>query len=173
MKGTYKGALRLPLFIGAHALWWIGLAMSLVVSFFSHWFGVFAYSDPCVGEGCTSYFNMDASQFEGMARYGISSDLYAAFTVILLAIQNLSSWAVGFLLYRYGWRDLYCVTASLLLIVTGTIFSSDDALFANYPALTQMFFVLNSFGSMYIFFLFLFPEGRSYQDGRRFRPLSG
>ncbi|WP_052487344.1 sensor histidine kinase [Gordoniibacillus kamchatkensis] len=103
---------------------------------------------------------MDETQLNRLATIGISPALYGGLTVVLLAIQNLSSWLMGALLYRYGRRDNYCVLASLLLVVTGTAFSTDDMVFALHPFVEPLFRILDGFGTMYVFFLFLLPEGR-------------
>ncbi|MBD0383142.1 sensor histidine kinase [Paenibacillus sedimenti] len=146
--------------VAVHLAWWLAAILSVYVSIFSHWYGIGAYNVPCSGDGCVSYFQLNAEQFAQIGKLGLTPELFGGLTVILLAIQNLSSWAVGFLLYRYGWKDIYCVTASLLLIVTGTIFSTDDMLFDDASLLKTGFIILNTFGSMYIFFLFLFPYGK-------------
>jgi signal transduction histidine kinase len=148
--------------MGLHLLWWIGAGMSVVVSLFSHALGVNVYSEPCIEDACQSFLQLNAEQLNQLSALGLSGELYGGFTVVLLAIQNLSSWLVGFLVYRYGWRDPLSVMASLLLVVTGTIFSTDDSLFGDHPLLLDMFYLLNGFGSMYLFFLFLFPNGRFF-----------
>lgn len=145
-----------------HILWWIAAGMSIMVSFYSHILGVSVYSEPCEGNVCSSFLQLNAIQLEQLASLGLPAGLYGGFIVVLLAIQNLSSWMVGFLVYRYGWRDYYSVIASMLLVVTGTIFSTDDSLFADAPVLMNLFLLLNGFGSMYLFFLFLFPNGRFF-----------
>lgn len=143
-----------------HIIWWTLTLASIVVSLYSHGLGFGIYEIPCEGGGCVSFFQMTSEQMDQLSYIGLSPGLYGALTIILLAIQNLSSWAIGFLLYRYGWKDPYCITASILLIVTGTIFSTDEALFGSYPWLTTLFLILNFLGSTYIFFLLLFPYGR-------------
>lgn len=143
-----------------HFIWWGVTLTSIVVSLFSHGLGFSVYGTACSGEGCISLFQMDMHQMEQLSYIGLSPSLYGALTIILLAIQNLSSWVIGFLLYRYGWKDPFCITASMLLVVTGTIFSTDDALFGTYPWLTPLFMILNLIGSTYIFFLLLLPFGR-------------
>lgn len=145
---------------GLHVIWWILAAASVVVTLYSHGMGIGVYDAPCSGDGCASFFQMDASQFARLSALGIDSGLYGALTVALLAIQNLSSWVIGILLYRYGWKDSFCVAASAMLIVCGTIFSTDDSLFAETPELIDLFVWLNAIGSTYVFFLYLLPHGR-------------
>jgi len=142
-----------------HALWWALLAASFVVSVSSHGLGVGIYTTSCGDAPCT-YLQLKSAQLHQLEELGISPDLYGSLIFILLALQNLSFWVVGLLLYRYGWKDLYCVTASIALIVTGTIFSANDELFGNYPFLVKAFEGLNILGASYLFFLLLFPEGR-------------
>lgn len=144
---------------GMHALWWALFAASAIVSLFSHGLGIGFYGAPCEDASC-SYLRLNATQLEQLTAVGIAPDLYGSLMFILLALQNLSFWAVGFLLYRYGWRDLYCVTASMTLIVTGTIFSANEELFGSDPLLLRLFDGLNILGASYLFFLLLFPEGR-------------
>ncbi len=149
----------LTLHASLHALWWLLFAASFVVSVYSHGFGIGIYSVPCTDTPCY-YLQMKASQLDQLAAAGISPDLYGSLTFILLALQNLSFWVVGLLLYRYGWKDRYCVTASMMLIVTGTIFSTNDEMFRDYPLLLALFEGLNTLGASYLFFLLLFPDGR-------------
>ncbi len=143
-----------------HPLWWAAALLSLIVSAYSHYLGLDAYSQPCSGSSCTSMFHMDTTQTKQLGAFGFSPELYGGLTVLLLAIQNLASWAVGGLLYLYGRRDPACVVASLLLIVTGTIFSADDSLFAAEGLILELFYLLNAAGSTYVAFLFLIPHGR-------------
>lgn len=145
---------------GLHAFWWAAVAASIAVSFYSHFLGISVYDSACGIEPCNSYFQMNAAQLSQLSLAGITPGLYGGLTVILLALQNLSAWVVGFLLYRYGWKDPYCVTASLMLIVTGTIFSTDETLFGDLPQIGQLFVGLNIVGSTYIFFLLLLPYGK-------------
>jgi len=149
----------LTLHASLHALLWLLFAASLVVSVCSHGFGVGIYSVPCTDTTCY-YLQMKASQLDQLAAAGISPDLYGSLTFIMLAFQNLSFWIVGLLLYRYGWKDRYCATASMMLIVTGTIFSANDEMFRYYPLLHGLFEGLNILGATYLFWLLLFPEGR-------------
>lgn len=158
--GTHAAWNSSPYFrAGTHALWWALFAASFVVSVFSHGLGVGVYSDSC-GETPCYYLQLKASQLDQLASTGVSPDLYGSLIFILLVLQNLSFWVVGFLLYRYGWKDLYCIVASMVLIVTGTIFSTNEELFKAFPLLLKLFEGLNILGASYLFFLLLFPEGR-------------
>lgn len=152
------GATGLLLRVGLHALWWALFAASFAVSISSHGLGVGIYSTDCADGPC-HYLQLKASQLDQLGAVGISPDLYGSLIFILLALQNLSFWVVGFLLYRYGWKDRYCVTASMVLIVTGTIFSANEELFHGYPLLYELFEGLNILGASYLFFLLLFPDG--------------
>lgn len=151
---------RTGLRAGLHTIWWAAVLASVAVSLLSHVRGWGVYDSPC-GEGaCVSFFQMNESQVHQLKSIGISLDLYGGLTIVLLALQNSSAWIVGFLLYRYGWKDPYCVTASLFLIVTGTIFSTDEPLFGDFRLMNDLFAGLNLLGAAYIFFLFLLPYGR-------------
>ncbi len=147
------------LLAGTHALWWALFAASFVVSVSSHGFGAGIYSTACEDASCY-YMQLKASQLDQLEAAGIGPDLYGSLIFILLALQNLSFWVVGILLYRYGWKDIYCVTASLVLVVTGTIFSANEELFNDSPFLHDLFEGLNILGASYLVFLLLFPEGR-------------
>ncbi|MFC5470983.1 sensor histidine kinase [Cohnella suwonensis] len=163
--GNIRNRMLLAGRAGLHGIWLIAAVASLVVSLFSHGLGIGVYENPCDVAACYSIFMMNPDQLTDLASFGVSSDLYGSLTVILLAMQNISAWVVGFLLYRYGWKDPFCVAASLLLIVTGTIFSADDSLFASsdrFGFLSDWFIALNIVGATYIFFLFLLPAGRFF-----------
>jgi len=158
--GTRPASVNRPyLLAGAHALWWTLFAASFVVSVSSHGFGAGIYSTACEGTSCY-FLQLKASQLDQLEAAGIGPDLYGSLTFILLALQNLSFWVVGFLLYRYGWKDIYCVTASIVLVVTGTIFSTNEEMFNDSPILLDLFEGLNLLGASYLIFLLLFPEGR-------------
>ncbi|CAH1195596.1 hypothetical protein PAECIP111893_00725 [Paenibacillus plantiphilus] len=144
---------------GMHVLWWALAISSAFVSLFSHGLGFNIYHLSCGSDPCSSFLQMNTAQLEQLAAVGISPDLYGSLTVVLLALQNLSSWVVGILLYRYGWKDHYCITASMLLIATGTIFSTDEVLFGELPLLNTLFQLLNILGGTYVSFLMLFPNG--------------
>ncbi|PYI56310.1 sensor histidine kinase [Paenibacillus flagellatus] len=151
---------RTAMLIAAHTAWWAAFAASAAVSAYSHWSGVGLYAKPCPETACASFFQLTGVQLSQLERVGIDPELYGGMTVMLLLLQNVSSWAVGFLLYRYGWKDVYCVLASLLLIVTGTMFSTDETLFAHGGPLGTLLTVNVAIGLLYPFFLLLLPEGR-------------
>lgn len=143
---------------GLHVLWWAAAAASLAVAAVSHVSAIGYYQTPCSGDGCRSLFQMTEEQFGQLLIIGFTPDVYEGLIVSLLTVQNLSALVIGLLVYRYGWKDAYSVAASMLILVTGTIFSTDDTLLS--PPLARTFEVLNEFGSMYLFFFFLFPDGR-------------
>ncbi|WP_232243217.1 sensor histidine kinase [Paenibacillus sp. GSMTC-2017] len=146
--------------LGLHLLWWIITATSVVASLYGH-FGSWGFYSTSCGDGfCNSYFQMNTSQLIHLEEIGISPDLYGSLTNILLALQNLSSWAIGFLLYRYGWKDRYCVMASLLLIATGTYYSTENHFYVDHPLMNVLVTGLNMIGVIYVVFLFLLPSGR-------------
>ncbi|MFS0726806.1 sensor histidine kinase [Paenibacillus sp. 1P07SE] len=150
----------LPMRIIIHLLWWVAAAAAITTTISSRVLALGVYERACIGRDCASFLQMNAEQLRQLADFGIMPELYSSLTLVLLSLQTLSFWVVGFLLYRYGWRDLYCVVASILLIVTGTIFSVDEALFSSWPLLQHSFAWLNALGTLYLFFLLLFPEGR-------------
>ncbi|MFC0213973.1 sensor histidine kinase [Paenibacillus chartarius] len=150
--------LRQAFYVLLHALWWTSLAACLIVSYYSHEMGIWLYPVPC-SEGC-GFFQLSEEMFAQLAAIGVSPALYGGLTVVVLAIQNLSSWLMGFLVYRYGWKDHFCIVASMFLVITGTIFSTDDLVFRYHPFVEPIFFVLNAVGSLYVFVLFLLPRGR-------------
>jgi len=151
---------QISLRAGLHALWWTLVATSVAASLYGH-VGSWGFYGTSCGDGfCNSYFQLNTSQLAHLEAIGISPDLYGGFTNILLALQNLSSWAIGFLLYRYGWKDSFCVTASLLLIATGTYYSTESTFYPDHPLMNVLVTGLNLIGVLYIVFLFLLPTGR-------------
>lgn len=150
--------LRIAAGAGLHALWWAAASASVIVAVFSHFLGVGVYDVPCGGADCRSFLQLTETQFGHLRTIGVTPEAYGGFIVSLLTIQNLSALAIGFLVYRYGWRDPYSIVASLLILVAGTIFSTDDTLLS--PFQYRLFRILDDFGSMYLFFYFLFPDGR-------------
>jgi signal transduction histidine kinase len=154
------GRLHTPILVGVHLLWWAALFASALIFVYSHRLGIGKYDIPCSGIVCESYFQLTAAQSGQLSSFGITPELYGGMTVILLAVQNVSSWLVGFLLYRYGWKDRYCVTASMMLIVTGTMFSTDEMAIGDHAALILLLQGHVMLGLLYPLFFFLLPEGR-------------
>lgn len=137
------------------------MAVSAIVSSYSHWKGIGLYDVAC-GDivQCPNYFQLTDSQSRQLGTLGINPELYGGMTVVLLFIQNISAWLVGFLLYRYGRRDPYCVIASLMLIVTGTMFSTDSYLLSQSANMSLFMMVNVMIGVFYPVLLFYLPEGR-------------
>ncbi|WP_123041586.1 sensor histidine kinase [Cohnella candidum] len=152
---------RKALLVFLHTAWWAAFAVSAAVSFYSHWRGIGMYDSTC-GDAmaCANYFQLTSRQLHQLESFGMTSELYGGLTVILLFIQNLSSWMVGFVLYRYGWKDAYCVIASMMLVVTGTMFSTDDVVLQGDPMLLLLMQINVMIGIFYPFLMFFLPEGR-------------
>ncbi|MBW5445485.1 hypothetical protein GE107_05340 [Cohnella sp. CFH 77786] len=161
MPSYAAGFLRKPILAAVHLVWWAAFAASAAVSLYSHWNGIGIYERPCPDGACASFFQMTEAQLGQLAQAGIGPELYGGMTVILLLLQNVSSWAVGLLLYRYGGKDVHCVLASMMLIATGTMFSTDETLFGQDAGVLGLLLMANvTVGLFYPFFLFLLPEGR-------------
>ncbi len=144
-----------------HVLWWVVLVLSLTVFLVSKWEGYSLLQSPCEQPlHCGSSMQLTAETAGDLARYGISTAFYGSLLVVFMTIANLSSFVIGSLLYWYRRRDLYGLAASFFLIVTGTIFCTDEAALVGFPAVLRIFWLLDGIGSFYLPFLFLFPDGR-------------
>ncbi len=159
MRFLHTAKAQFSLKAGLHALWWTVVAASFIVSLDSYMRGWGFYDAACGGSICNYFFYMNEPQLSQLASIGITPVLYSGVTVALLALHNLSSWAIGLLLYRYGWKDPFCVTASLLLIAVGIYFNADTTT-GDFFVVNMLYTVLNVIGSIYVVFLFLIPDGR-------------
>ncbi len=152
---------RKRLLLAMHLLWWIVLVLSLSVFLVSKWEGYSLLQSPCEQPlHCVSSMQLTEETAADLARYGITTAFYGSLLVVFMTIANLSYLVIGCLLYWYRRRDLYGLAASFFLIVTGTIFCTDEAALGGYPAVLGIFHLLDGIGSFYLPFLFLFPDGR-------------
>jgi signal transduction histidine kinase len=152
---------RKRLLSAIHLLWWIVLVLSLSVFLVSKWEGYSLLQSPCEQPlHCGSSMQLTKESAADLARYGIATAFYGSLLVVFMTIANLSHFVIGGLLYWYRRRDLYGLAASFFLIVTGTIFCTDEAALGGYPAVLRIFHLLDGIGSFYLPFLFLFPDGR-------------
>jgi signal transduction histidine kinase len=144
-----------------HVLWWIVLVLSLSVFLVSKWEGYSLLQSPCEQPlHCGSSMQLTEETAGDLARYGISTAFYGSLLIVFMTIANLSSFVIGGLLYWYRRRDLYGLAASLFVIVTGTIFCTDEAALGGFPTVLRIYQLLDGIGSFYLPFLFLFPDGR-------------
>jgi len=145
----------------AHVLWWIVLLLACSVFLVSKWEGYGLLQVAC-GETphCDSSMQLTEAAASDLGRYGIKPAFYGTLLSVFMTVANLSSLVIGFLLYRYRGRDGYGLAASFFLVVTGTIFCTDEAALAGYPLVLDAFRLLDGVGSYYLPFLFLFPDGR-------------
>jgi len=142
-------------------IWWIVLALALSVFAVSKWEGYASLQTACGPLlHCENALRLTDKAVSDLAAFGISASLYSALLIIFMSISNLSSIGVAILLYRAGRRDPFCLAASLFLVVTGTIFSTDQTALAHWPSLLAVFHAMDAVGSFYLPFLFLFPDGR-------------
>lgn len=144
----------------SHGVWWYIAVISVAL---------FLYSETkvydwlllvCKGNNCADLFLLTAGEAHSLQSYGISPTFYSSILTVLLLIQFLSFFAVGCLLYIYGMRDRICLYASLLLIATGTIMSISNPIVSGAPQLQNILMVETFVGDLYLFFFFLFPDGR-------------
>ncbi len=141
--------------------WWLILSMAFTVFIVSKREGYEILRTSCdQALHCESTMQLTADAAQDLDGYGISTSLYSALLLIFSCIANLAYFAIAALLYRYGRRDPICLGASMFLIVTGTIFCTDQVLLADSPAVLAFFLGLDAIGSFYLPFLYLFPDGR-------------
>ncbi|RIE03704.1 sensor histidine kinase [Cohnella faecalis] len=142
--------------------WAVIFAMAASVFILSKWKGYSLLRTDCgYVEHCASSLQMTARFADELSGYGLSTEFYGGLVTAFMTIAGLASLAVGALLFRYGRKDVYCMTASLFLIITGTIFTTvEQSLEGSFPTVYGWFIVLNGIGSYYLPFLFLFPDGR-------------
>lgn len=121
-------------FIGLHILWWVVLLLSLSVFLASKWKGYVLLQIPCEStDHCNGLIYLTQDTAADLEFYGISPSFYSGLLVVFMSISNLSYLAVGALLYRYRNRDAFGLTASIFLIVIGTIFCADDQALRSIP----------------------------------------
>nr|WP_263323671.1 sensor histidine kinase [Neobacillus sp. Marseille-Q6967] len=152
--------LRLGFLLVSHGAWWYITVISVALFLFSEVKVYDWLQTICSGEGCNDLFLLTEREAQSLNDFGISLSFYSGILVVLLFIQFLSFFSVGCLLYIYGMRDKICLFTSLLLIATGTIMSISSSIISQAPQLAGIFLVETFVGDLYLFFFFLFPDGR-------------
>jgi signal transduction histidine kinase len=147
-------------YLFSHGAWWYITVISVALFLYSETQAYDWLLKGCQGEICRDLFLLSSGEADSLQTYGISMSFYSGILVVLLLIQFLSFFAVGCLLYAYGMRDRICLYASILLMATGTMMSISNQIISEASHL-QSFFKVESFvGELYLFFFFLFPDGR-------------
>ncbi|MBT2727213.1 sensor histidine kinase [Bacillus sp. ISL-75] len=144
----------------SHGAWWYITVISVSLFLYSETQVYDWLLKGCEGKSCTDLFLLSSGETESLQAYGISMSFYSGILVVLLLIQFLSFFTAGCLLYVYGMRDRICLYTSIMLIATGTIMSVSNPLILQAPHLQSLFKVESFVGEIYLFFFFLFPDGR-------------
>jgi len=147
-------------FIVQHIGWWYIAAISIAVFLFSVWKSFDLYVVPCAAPACENLFQLTWKETADLARFGMSPELYGAVVTTLIAIQFVTFFAVGCLLYYYGLKDSVCMFTSMLLIATGTSLGIQPEVFRGYPHMETLLGNVSFAGALYLFFLFLYPNGK-------------
>jgi signal transduction histidine kinase len=144
----------------SHGAWWYITVISAALFIYSETKVYDFFLNVCSGDECQDLFLLSAEEAETLLSYGMTLSFYSGILVILLLIQFLSFFSVGCLLYIYGMRDKICLYTSILLIATGTVMSISTPIISQAPHLESIFQVESFVGDLYLFFFFLFPDGR-------------
>lgn len=156
MKRSFSGLLDLL----SHGAWWYITVISVALFVYSETKVYDLLLNVCSGDDCQDLFLLTAEEAQSLLSYGMSMSFYSGILVVLLLIQFLSFFVTGTLLYVYGMRDRICLYTSILLIATGTIMSISTPTISEAPHLDHFFKVESFVGDLYLFFFFLFPDGR-------------
>jgi signal transduction histidine kinase len=156
MKKRFDGLLDLL----SHGAWWYITVISVALFIYSETKAYDLLLKVCSGDECQDLFLLTAEEAQSLLSYGMSLSFYSGILVVLLLIQFLSFFVVGTLLYVYGMRDRICLYTSILLIATGTIMSISTPIITEAPHLDSFFKVESFVGDLYLFFFFLFPDGK-------------
>ncbi len=144
----------------SHGAWWYITVISAALFLYSETQIYDWLLKACEGENCTDLFQLTVSEADSLQVYGISMSFYSGILAVLLLIQFLAFFLAGCLLYVYGMRDRICLITSIMLIAAGTIMSISNPIIAQAPHLKSIFNVESFAGELYLFFFFLFPDGR-------------
>ena len=147
-------------YLFSHSAWWYITVISVALFIYSETKVYDLFLNVCSGEECQDLFLLSAEEAQTLLSYGMSMSFYSGILVVLLLIQFLSFFSVGCLLYVYGMRDRICLYTSILLIATGTVMSISTPIISQASHLESIFQVESFVGDLYLFFFFLFPDGR-------------
>jgi signal transduction histidine kinase len=142
-----------------HLAWWYITVISVALFIYSETKVYESLLNICT-ENCQDLFLLTNTEATSLLDYGMSIKFYSSVLVVLLLIQFLAFFAAGCLLYVYGLRDRICLFTSILLIATGTILSISSPLLLDTPRLQNLFQIESFVGELYLFFFFLFPDGK-------------
>jgi signal transduction histidine kinase len=147
-------------YLFSHGAWWYITVISVALFIYSETKAYDVLLNVCSGENCQDLFLLSAEEAQTLLSYGMTMSFYSGILVVLLLIQFLSFFSVGCLLYVYGMRDRICLYTSILLIATGTIMSISTPIISQALHLESIFQIESFVGDLYLFFFFLFPDGR-------------
>ncbi|MFJ5761590.1 sensor histidine kinase [Neobacillus sp. NPDC093182] len=156
MKRAFSGLLHLL----SHGAWWYITVISVALFVYSETKVYDLLLNVCSGDDCQDLFLLTAEEAQSLLSYGMSMSFYSGILVVLLLIQFLSFFVVGVLLYIYGMKDQICLYTSILLIATGTIMSISTPIISEATHLDSFLKVESFVGDLYLFFFFLFPDGK-------------
>lgn len=143
----------------SHLAWWYITVISVALFIYSET-QVYDWLLTTCTENCQDLFLLTKAEAASLSDYGMSIEFYSGVLVVLLLIQFLAFFAAGCLLYAYGLRDRICLFTSILLIATGTILSISSPILLDTPRLQNLFQIESFVGELYLFFFFLFPDGK-------------
>jgi signal transduction histidine kinase len=155
-----KGNFGWFFYLFSHGAWWYITVISLALFLYSEAQAYEWLQTICTGESCEDLFLLSEGETTSLQAFGLSMSFYSGILVVLLLIQFLSFFVVGCLLYIYGMRDRICLYTSILLITTGTMLSISEPIISQAPQLQSIFKTESFVGDLYLFFFFLFPDGR-------------
>lgn len=147
-------------FLFSHGAWWYITVISVALFIYSQTKAYDLLLSVCSGDDCQDLFLLSSQEAESLLSYGLSMSFYSGILVVLLLIQFLSFFVVGTLLYVYGMKDRICLYTSILLIATGTIMSISTPIITEAPHLESIYKIESFVGDLYLYFFFLFPDGR-------------
>lgn len=143
----------------SHAAWWYVTVISFALFIYSETKAYKWLLGTCQ-EGCSDLFLLTKVEANSLLSYGISIEFYSGVLTVLLLIQFSAFFAAGCLLYVYGLKDRICLYTSILLIATGTMLSIISPILLEVPKLQKLLHIESFVGELYLFFFFLFPDGR-------------
>ncbi len=112
------------------------------------------------GVTCVNLFQLTGKEAADLNAFGMSPHLYGAVMSILISVQFITFFIVGCLLYYYGLKDRVLIFASILLIASGTALGVQPEVFQPTTHMDELLHVVNFVGGLYLFFLFIYPDGK-------------
>lgn len=159
MKNRWR-ARSSVIFICRHTIWPMFALLSLVIFAISVWKGYSLHQNACTdAEWCSNIFYLTDEQIALLNKIGVPVSFYSGVMGGFASLSFASFFSVSWMLYRYGSKDLVCYTTSILLMATGSAFTSDGSVLEAWPLAVRAFeFQDMLFGLSYLL-LFLYPDG--------------